>query len=146
MKTNIITQITRGKKMKTLKTLVIICLVLGTAASAHAIKVHQRLYMMTNTIEAAQSMGLVETNLNDLTFVADGTVAIDTDGVMFINHTGVWQRVSGAASTTNQVLIDAKAYTDAATNAVGTTWDDRWVNQNGDTMSGSLDMGDNDIS
>ena len=136
--------------MKTLKTLVVITLVLGVAASAQAIKVHQRLFMMTNTIEAAQSVGLVETNINDLTTaVTDGTVAIDTEGVMYIHHTGVWHRIAGGgdlSSATNQVLIDAKYYTDLATNAVGVTWDDRWVNQSGDTMSGSLDMGNNDIS
>ncbi|MCK5852188.1 hypothetical protein KAH27_04075, partial [bacterium] len=50
------------------------------------------------------------------------------------------------AGATNQVLIDSKTYTDSATNAVGTTWDDRWVNQSGDSMSGSLDMANNDIS
>ena len=100
-----ITQITTGdKKMKALKTLVIVSLVLGMAASAHAIKVHQRMYMMTNTIEAAQSIGLVETNLSQLTTVADGTVAIDTDGVMFINHTGVWQRVSGQGGTISTIV------------------------------------------
>ena len=90
--------------MKTLKSLVIICLVLGMAVSAHAIKVHQRMYMMTNTIEAAQSMGLVETNLNDLTTVTDGTVAIDTDGVMYINHTGVWQQVSTQGGTIDTIV------------------------------------------
>jgi hypothetical protein len=83
--------------------------------------------------------GNVITNIGPAT---RGDMAVNYDQLTNATH-GSSQDLIGA---TNQVLIDSKAYTDAATNAVGTTWDDRWVNQSGDSMSGSLDMGNNDIS
>jgi len=96
--------------MKTLKTLIIVSVVFGIAASAHAIKVHQRLFMMTNQIEAAHSVGMVEmdeadgmTNGVDL---ADGTVAVYTNGMLYVYHGGVWQEVAGQGGAITDVVGD----------------------------------------
>ena len=39
-----------------------------------------------------------------------------------------------------------KNYVDSATNAVGTTWNSRWVDVSGDTMTGDIDMYGHDIN
>ncbi|RLA36247.1 MAG: hypothetical protein DRQ64_10280, partial [Gammaproteobacteria bacterium] len=87
-------------------------------------------------------LGMGGNTITNLGPATRGDMAVNYDQLTNAAH----QSSQDLAGATNQVLIDSKTYTDSATNAVGTTWDDRWVNQDGDTMSGSLDMGNNDIS
>lgn len=81
-------------------------------------------------------------------------VGAGTRGDMAVNLSQLTNAIAGLQAyldgATNQTLIDARyytrVYTDAATNAVGATWDDRWVNEDGDDMTGILGMGGQNIT
>jgi len=93
--------------------------------------------------------GVLDMSGNQITNMAPGTAGMDA--VNYNQLTGAVSIIGGnLTAATNQTLLDAKYYTqnytDAATNAVGETWDERWVNEDGDDMTGILGMGGNRIT
>ena len=86
--------------------------------NVNAIKIHQSINMLNNIIS---------------------NVPLPTVGNHAANKTYV-------DLSTNQCLNDAFAYTDSATNAIGNSFDYRWLNVEGDSMDGVIDMNANTIS
>ncbi|MCX7846480.1 MAG: hypothetical protein N2595_00390 [bacterium] len=89
--------------------------------------------------------GILDMGGNQITNLAPGTSGMDA-----VNYNQLSNAIANAGgnlvAATNAVVNQLIIYVDAATNAVGQTWDDRWVNTSGDDMTGILGMGGNRIT